>query len=103
MSLWFILSSVLVLFLVLKRRVLGPSCVKIRVTKLPLSNSVAPGGITWAGLVCVICVWRKGFWLGGGRGLGGGGGSVGADLRDLCVSCLVGGLNEHRLGQLLPG
>lgn len=45
------------------------------------------------GLVCMfcVCVWRKASRLG----------SVGADLRDLCVSCLVGRLNEHWLGQFL--
>lgn len=43
------------------------------------------------GLVCMLCVWCKGSWLV----------SVGADLRDLRISCLVGGLNEHWLGQLL--
>lgn len=36
----------------------------------------------------------------GKRG-GGGGRSVGADLRDLSVSRLVGGLDEHCLGELL--
>lgn len=40
---------------------------------------------------CVLCS-EQGSWLG----------SVSGDLRDLCVSCLVGGLDEHRLGQLLP-
>lgn len=78
---------------------MGPSRLKIGVKKLPLSNSVAPGGIAWAG-VRVLCLEKR-FLAGvGGMGVGG---SVGADLRDLCVSRLVGGLNEHRLGQLLSG
>lgn len=44
------------------------------------------------GLVCVLYVCEeKVSWQG----------SFSADLRDLCVSCLVGRLDEHWLGQLL--
>lgn len=44
----------------------GSLVFKIGVTTLPLSNSVAPGGITWAG-VRVLCL-EKGFLMGGGGG-----------------------------------
>lgn len=51
-------------------------------------GGTCPHHVGWC--VCVR-VWRQGFGLA----------SVGGDLRNLRVSRLVGGLNEHWLGQLL--
>lgn len=47
--------------------------------------------IAWAGVRAVCVRGEKVSWQG----------SFSADLRDLCVSCLVGRLDEHWLGQLL--
>lgn len=48
-------------------------------------------------LWCASCIWREREGLGGK----GGGRSVGGDLRDLRLGRLVGGLDEHGLGELL--
>lgn len=56
-------------------------------------RSAASAGVMWAGVCAFLCIWRE--------GVPDTGSSVGADLRDLRLGRLVGGLDEHGLGQLL--
>lgn len=68
------------------KRLLAALCVSeaLRVEAPPGRRD---GGVTWARLLCGCRVSS----------------SVGGDLRDLRLSCLVGGLDEHGLGQFLAG